>query len=44
MKKAIKKLQMVYPKLTVQCFSNFGHGDILNHPQLLVRSLKNALS
>ena len=39
MKKAIEKLQMVYPELTVHCFPDFGHGDILNHPQLLVPEL-----
>jgi len=43
MKKAIEKLRMVYPKLTVQCFSDFGHGDILNHPALLAEKLKNEI-
>ena len=36
MKKAIQKLRKAYPKLTVRCFSDFGHGDIINHPELLV--------
>ena len=44
MKKAIEKLRMVYPKLTVRRFPDFGHGDILNHPQLLVQSLKDEMS
>lgn len=44
MKKAIEKLRMVYPKLTVWRFPDFGHGDILNHPQLLVQSLKDEMS
>jgi hypothetical protein len=44
MKKAIEKLRMVYPKLTVRCFPDFGHGDILNHPQLLVQSLKDEMT
>ena len=44
MKKAIEKLRMVYPKLTVRCFPDFGHGDILNHPQLLVQSLKDEIT
>ena len=43
MKKAIEKLRMVYPKLTVHCFSDFGHGDILNHPALLAEKLKNEI-
>ena len=44
MKKAIERLRMVYPKLTVRCFPDFGHGDILNHPQLLVQSLKDEMT
>ena len=40
MKKAIERLQQAYPKLTVRCFAGFGHGDILNHPALLVEELK----
>lgn len=43
MKKAIEKLWKVYPKLTVRCFSDFGHGDILNHPALLAEKLKNEM-
>ena len=44
MKKAIEKLRTVYPKLTVRCFPDFGHGDILNHPQLLVQALKDEMT
>lgn len=40
MKKAIEKLHAAYPKLTVQCFPGFGHGDIINHPQLLAKELQ----
>lgn len=40
MKKAIQKLRAVYPKLSVRCFPSFGHGDIINHPALLVSELK----
>ena len=40
MKKAIRKLREGYPKLTVRCFTGFGHGDILNHPALLVAELE----
>lgn len=40
MKKAIRKLRAVYPKLTVRCFPGFGHGDIINHPALLVSELE----
>ena len=43
MKKAIEKLRKVYPKLTVRCFPDFGHGDILNHPTLLAEKLKNEM-
>lgn len=43
MKKAIEKLRKVYPKLTVRCFSDFGHGDILNYPALLAEKLKNEM-
>ena len=33
-----------YPKLTVRCFPEFGHRDILNHPQLLVQELKREIA
>lgn len=39
MKKAIQKLRKAYPKLTVRCFPGFGHGDIINHPELLVEEM-----
>lgn len=39
-KEAIRKLQAVYPQLTVHCFPGFGHGDIINHPELLVSELE----
>ena len=44
MKKAIRKLRAVYPGLTVRCFRGFGHGDILNHPALLVSELERFLA
>lgn len=40
MKKAIQKLRAVYPQLTIRCFPNFGHGDIINHPALLAAELE----
>lgn len=40
MKKAIRKLREVYPRLTVHSFPGFGHGDIINHPALLVSELE----
>ena len=40
MKKAIQKLRAMYPRLTVRCFAGFGHGDILNHPELLVAEME----
>ena len=43
MKKAVEKLRIVYPKLTVRCFPDFGHGEIINHPKLLVEELKNEI-
>lgn len=39
MKKAIQKLKAAYPKLTVRCFTGFGHGDIINHPDMLAKEL-----
>lgn len=39
MKKAIQKLRQAYPKLTVHSFPGFGHGDIINHPELLAKEL-----
>ena len=44
MKKAIEKLRAVYPRLTTRCFSGFGHGDIINHPQLLADELEDFLN
>ena len=43
MKKAIETLRKAYPRLTVRCFPNFGHGDIINHPELLVKALKDEM-
>ena len=40
MKKAIQRLQKAYPQLIVRCFSDFGHGDIINHPALFAEELK----
>ena len=39
MKKAIQKLRKAYPKLVIRCFPGFGHGDIINHPELLVEEM-----
>jgi len=44
MKKAIEKLRRAYPRLTVHSFPEFGHGDIINHPQLLVDELERTLA
>ena len=43
MKKAIQRLRQAYPKLTVHCFPGFGHGDIINHPELLASELTQLL-
>ena len=44
MKKAIQRLRQAYPKLTVRCFPGFGHGDIINHPELLAKELTQHLA
>lgn len=44
MKKAIQKLRIMYPRLTVRCFSGFGHGDIINHPDLLAAEMEAFLN
>lgn len=44
MKKAIEKLEKVYPRLTVRCFEGYGHGDIMNHPEQLTNELIHFLS
>ncbi len=44
MKKAIQKLRAMYPRLTVRCFDGFGHGDIFNHPELLVAEMERFLN
>ena len=44
MKKAIRRLRQAYPKLTVRCFLGFGHGDIINHPELLASELTQLLT
>ncbi len=43
MKKAIQKLQGIYPQLTVNCFAGFGHGEIINHPEMLAQELMRLL-
>lgn len=44
MKKAIEKLRKVYPHLAVRCFAGYGHGDIMNHPERLVKELIHFLN
>lgn len=44
MKKALRKLRAMYPRLAVLCFSGFGHGDIINHPELLAAELEQFLN
>ncbi|MDD7487872.1 MAG: alpha/beta hydrolase [Clostridiales bacterium] len=43
MKKAILRLRKAYPQLRGRCFPGFGHGDIINYPQLLVSKLTQLL-
>lgn len=40
MEKAIQKLRQAYPRLTVRRFPGFGHGDIINHPELLAEGIR----
>lgn len=40
MKKAIKNLKRAFPNLEIRPFKDFGHGEIMNHPDLLVTELK----
>jgi pimeloyl-ACP methyl ester carboxylesterase len=39
MKRAIKKLSRVYPKLQVNCFKGYGHGEIIDNPERLSNEL-----
>ena len=38
--KAIQRLRTAYPSLIVRCFPGFGHGEIINHPALLVSEME----
>ena len=44
MKKALRKLRTMYPRLAVHCFSGFGDGDIINRPELLAAELEQFLN
>ena len=44
MKKAIQRLRTAYPSLIVRCFPGFGHGEIINHPVLLVSEMEHFLA
>ena len=44
MKKAIQRLRKAYPGLIVRCFPGFGHGEIINHPELLASELERFLT
>ena len=44
MKKAIQRLRTAYPSLIVRCFPDFGHGEIINHPALLVSEMEHFLA
>lgn len=44
MKKAIERLQGVYPRLTVRCFEGYGHGEIMNHPEQLTGEMIRLLN
>ncbi len=43
MEKAIRHLRKTYPRLAVKSFPGFGHGDIINHPELLADELARFL-
>lgn len=40
MEKALEKLRHTYPNLTTRCFAGYGHGEIINHPEMLRDELK----
>ena len=40
MKKAAKKLREAYSRLSVRVFEGCGHGEIINHPDLLVSGIR----
>ena len=42
--KAIQRLRTAYPSLIVCCFPGFGHGEIINHPALLVSEMEHFLA
>ena len=42
--KAIQRLRTAYPSLIVRCFPGFGHGEIINHPVLLVSEMEHFLA
>ena len=44
MKKASQRLRKAYPGLMVRCFPGFGHGEIFNHPALLVSEMEHFLA
>ena len=44
MKKAIQRLRTAYPSLIVRYFPGFGHGEIINHPALLVSEMEHFLA
>ena len=44
MKKTIQRLRTAYPSLIVRCFPGFGHGEIINHPALLVSEMEHFLT
>jgi len=43
MEEAIQCLRKTYPRLTVRSFPGFGHGDIINHPELLAEELEKSI-
>ena len=44
MKKALRRLKEVYPRLAVRCFEGYGHGEIINHPQQMAQELSRLLA
>ena len=44
MKKAFQRLRTAYPSLIVRGFPGFGHGEIINHPALLVSEMEHFLA
>lgn len=44
MKTALRKLKRAYPNLEDHPFPGFGHGEIIAHPQLMTKEIRDFLA